>query len=632
MHPEDPNDAAGPALPPGWQPFEDDGTGPVDPWAQDAPDLPDDRLPLDHEDPTPSAVIMAAHSAAPPPVALPPAEPPTVPPDAPAPPPPDPLSAQAATVLPAAPPPDTTTVLPGPPAPPAAPPAGTAAWPPVQPQGGSGAWPVVQPQGGSGAWPVVQPQGGSGAWPVVQPQGGSGAWPLVQPPAGHPVSAMPGHPPQQVPSWPVVPPPRRRWGRLIALLAVLLVLACVAAGGLAVVAFPWLRDRVTGGDSGPAGSAPSPGPGASLPVRQAWIKERIGAALVAQQKALLGGDEPGYLAVLDPAASPQVQDGLRRQFKSLRAMQVAAWTEQPTHPLPAPDGQSWLTELRSTPCFVTPTCAPAPARANTRWRIADGRALLYEWTPVNRQPSPHPWQVAELVAVAGSRTVVATTPEHAGRLKGLLAEAEKAAKVADRFARGGSVPPRYVVYHAGDDAWGTWFSWQPGQHVSGVSVQVSDERWEVMLNHRDSRPAVVGGVLRHELAHAASLAGPHKDADDLWWLHEGLADYAGLNGRPVREYLRLPDIRRLMDNWDGDVEFELPAEGTAAWIVSGRYGISGLTARHLADRFGEAKFVEFFHRVVHDGKPVTEAAPQVFAVSWTALERDCAAYIRRTAA
>ncbi len=605
MHPEDANDAAGPALPAGWQPFEDTGTAPVDPWAHDGAGLPTEHLPLDHEDPTPSAVITAAQSA--PPTGEPPTAPITV-----APLPADPSPPDATTVLPTAPPPAA--------APP--PPQGTGTWPAAQPPQGSGAWPVVQPSQGSGAWPVVPPQG-TGSWPVAQPHG-TGAHPVV--------SGVPYYPPQQVPAWPVVPPPRRRWGRLIVLLAVLLVVACLAAGGTAVLVFPWLRDRVTGGGSGPDGSAPSPGPGASLPVRQAWIKERIGAALVAQQKALLSGDERGYLAVVDPAAEVQVRDALRRLFRSLRAMPVAAWTEQPTHPLPAPDGQAWVTELRSTPCFVTPTCAAAPARTATRWRIVDGRALLREWAPLHVRPSPHPWQVAELVAKAGSRTVVATTPEHADRLARLLAEAEKAAKVADRFARGGKVPPRYVVYHAGDGAWGTWFSWQPEQHVSGGSVQVGADRWEIVLNERDAGPGLAGGVLRHELAHAASLAGLRDDDARQWWLHEGLADYAGMDGRPVREYLRLPEIRRLVRGWDGDVENALPAKGTASWRVSALYGVSGLTARYLADRFGEAKFVDFFHRVVHDGKAVPEVAPQVFGVEWAALERDCAAYVRRTVA
>ncbi|BCJ71320.1 hypothetical protein CS0771_08640 [Catellatospora sp. IY07-71] len=627
MHPEDANDAAGPALPAGWQPFEDTGTGPVDPWAEGGAELPDRHLPLDHEDPTPSAVIMAAQSAPPPPD-----EPPTAPITvAPL---PDRTASDATTVLPpasppaAAPPPGTGTW------PAAQPPHGSGAWPVVHPQHGSGAWPVVHPQHGSGAWPVVHPQHGSGAWPVVQPQRGSGAWPVVQPHgtgAQPVVSGVPGYP-QQVPSWPVAPPPRRRWGRLIVLLAVLLVVACLVAGGTAVLVFPWLRDRVTGGGTAPDGSAPSPGFGASLPDRQAWIKDRIGAALGAQQKALLSGDEQGYLAVVDPAAEVKVRDGLRRQFRSLRAMQVAAWTEQPTHPLPAPDGQVWITELRSTPCFVTPICSSAPARAATRWRIADGRALLREWAPVQVQPSPHPWQVAELVAVAGPRTVVATTPEHEDRLARLLTEAEKAAKVADRFARPGKLPPRYVVYHAGDGAWGTWFSWKPGQHVSGGAVRVGPERWEIVLNERDSGPAMAGGVLRHELAHAASLAGLSDDDDKLWWLQEGLAEYAGLNGRRVRDYLRLTEIRRLMKQWDGDVESALPPRDAPAWQVVARYGVSGLTVRYLADRFGEAKFVDFFHRVVHDGKSVTEVSPQVFGVAWGALERDCAAYIRRTAA
>ncbi|MEV0454320.1 hypothetical protein [Catellatospora methionotrophica] len=664
MPPEDENPSAGWPPPADRRSPDETGTGAVDPWARSAPEL----LPLDDEDPTPAAVIAAAHSAAPPddeqptaplagyaqapvgpaplggleayvepptaptaPFAASPAEPPTLPPAA--------FAPQAAADLTFVPPP-----APMPPSgypPPAAPPSGypvsaapaghpASASPAGYPTSGSpGGYPVSATPGGYPASPTPggfsvsgMPGGGFAAPPVSGTPGGYPPYPASGVPGGHPVAWPPGGPPVR---------PRRRWGRLLAVVALVMVVVCLIVGGVAVVAFPWLKERFDG--TAPSG-VPSPGPNAPFAARQAWIKSRIGSALTEQRRALLAGDEQAYLAVVDSTA-PQVLDGMRTQFRSLRAMRVAGWTDEPTNPtaVAAEGGEQWTTELRGSPCFVTSTCAKAGARAQTRWRIHDDRAWLVEWTPVTAQPSPHPWQVAELVADAGERTVVATTPAYAGELPVLLAEAEKAAKVADRFARAGATPSRYVVYYAGPDEWRRWFTWNPGDTVSGVALRVSVERWELMLYEDNITPEVLSGVLRHELTHASSLAGPFKDSDTMWWLHEGLADYAGMNGRPVRDYLRLPAIKRLVESgWDGDVEFADPPPNTAGWVVSARYGISGLTMTHLADRFGEAKLVEFFHRVVHDGVTVQDGAREIFGTDWAALERECAEFVRHSVA
>ncbi|MEU8077325.1 hypothetical protein AB0B31_17960 [Catellatospora citrea] len=619
MPPEDETHSAGWPPPADRRSPDETGTGAVDPWARSAPEL----LPLDDEDPTPAAVIAAAHNAAPPDDEQPTAplagyapsqvEPPTLPLAGHAPP------AEPTFVPPPAPMPPVSAAPAGYPAPPVSGPAGYPA-PPVSGPAGYPAPPVSGPAG----------------YPAPPVSAVPGGHPVSGTPVGHPAfpaSGVPGGYPAGWPPPPSLPPlrPRRRWGRLLAILAFMLVVVCLIVGGLAVLAFPWLKNRIDG--AAPTG-APSPGPNAPFATRQAWIKDRIGTALTTQGRALLAGDEAGYLSVVDTAA-PQVLDGMRTQFRSLRAMRVAGWTEEPSNPTPvsAEGGEQWSTELRGTPCFVTPTCAKAGARSQTRWRIRDGRAWLIEWKPVAEQPSPHPWQVAELVADAGERTVVATTPEYAGELPTLLAEAEKAAKVADRFARADAVPSRYVVYYAGSGEWRHWFTWNPGDTVSGVALRVSVDRWELMLYDDNITPEVLGGVLRHELTHAASLAGPFKDGDTMWWLHEGLAEYALMDGGRVRDYLRLPAIRQLVeDGWNGDVEFANPAKGTKGWIVSARYGISALAVRHLADRFGEARLVEFFHKVVHDGVTVPVAARETLGVEWPDLERECADFIRHSVA
>ncbi|MFD0594774.1 hypothetical protein ACFQZ4_22195 [Catellatospora coxensis] len=313
------------------------------PWAQTAPDL----LPLDDEDPTPAAVIAAAHSAAPPDD-----EQPTAPLAGYAPP-PQPTAPLAGY----APPPqhaaaDATFVPPPAPMPPAGHPA---AGPPAG-HPAPGAWPASAVPGGRpvstapAGYPVSVPQSAHQPGTAGHPVSGAPGYPVSGIPGGYPPYPASGVPGGYPVAWPHVGPPprpRRRWGRVLAFAVVVLVVVCLVAGGLAVLAFPWLKERISGTE--PTG-APSPGPNAPFAARQAWIKDRIGAALTEQHRALLAGDEPGYLSVVDPAA-PQVLDGMRTQFRSLRAMRVAGWTDEPSNPTPvaADGGEQWSTELRGTP-------------------------------------------------------------------------------------------------------------------------------------------------------------------------------------------------------------------------------------------------------------------------------------------
>ncbi|MFD0594776.1 hypothetical protein ACFQZ4_22205 [Catellatospora coxensis] len=129
-----------------------------------------------------------------------------------------------------------------------------------------------------------------------------------------------------------------------------------------------------------------------------------------QREALLAGDEKGYLSVVDPTATGAL-DGLRVQFRSLRAMQVAAWSDRGYQPSPSPNDE-WSVRLNSTPCFVIAVCNESRTPSFMRWRIEDDRAVLVHWEPGDKDGAP--WQTDELVALAGARTVVATTPSSNG--------------------------------------------------------------------------------------------------------------------------------------------------------------------------------------------------------------------------
>ncbi|WP_157631418.1 hypothetical protein [Catelliglobosispora koreensis] len=440
------------------------------------------------------------------------------------------------------------------------------------------------------------------------------------------------HPPQ----WPVqVPPPqpKRRWGRWVALGAAVLVLCC-AGSVAAIVVVPSLgkKDLFTSAKAQPTKSpsiAPAKSPSAGDPqsVFQAWAHEKVREALAKQRTALLAGNESGFLAVIDPKIPGTEKNALLRTFRSLRAMKVADWRDSPGTAVDKSNGL-WAFEIFSTACFVSAECEDGPASADTIWRVEGATATLTSW---KASDEAHPWQYSELVASSGGRTVVATTKNYESRLPQLVAEAEKAAIVADRFAPAGKTPSRYVIYFAGQTEWKNWFGWDPPEWSGGVAIDVSDDRYELVLNGQLHRSAV-DDLLRHELTHASSLVGKIGGSNALWWLIEGIAEYAEMQGAPASTHPGISEVKKLVDSGDvTKIDISGPGRKTAEDVVAGQYGIAFLATRCLAERFTEEKMVEFFHTVVHDQKTLVTASTQVFQSDWGSVSADCFNYVKQAA-
>ncbi|WP_203912473.1 hypothetical protein [Rhizocola hellebori] len=404
---------------------------------------------------------------------------------------------------------------------------------------------------------------------------------------------------------------------------------CAGLVGLAVLVANVLEDKppVSARSSGTPGPARSPREGDPISVYQDWVREKVGETLARQRESLLSGDEAGYLSVLDAQAAKADRDRLAVQFKSLRAMKVADWHDKPSNPI-RKDGDLWRIELDSSPCFVTDGCADASALADTVWRVVGATATLVEWAPDDKEP--HPWQTSELVAQAGQRTIVATVKSQAGKLPSVLVQAEKAALVADRFARDGKPPSRYVIYWAPKKEWERWFDWNPPEWSGGAAIEVSTDRYELVLNADGLDPSAVDDLLRHELTHAASLPGRIAGGKELWWLTEGIAEIGEMEGSPVSAHSGIQDVAAIAKDSDG-LEVTGPSDNAANKAVSGLYAFAFLGARCISERFGEPKLVEFFHAVVHDRRVASQAAPEVLDISWPDLQRDCLAYIRQAA-
>ncbi|MEU1684655.1 hypothetical protein [Micromonospora sp. NPDC005707] len=432
----------------------------------------------------------------------------------------------------------------------------------------------------------------------------------------HPLVGGDGPPPEGVPQLPATR--GRRW-RLWA--AVGLVLVLVACGVPGVLLLGLVRDAA----GRPAAERDGRGTAA-----ERRLGERMAAQLDRQAAALLDGDRAGFLAVAEPAARP----ALIRRYAALRALRVTAWR-------PAADGVpvavdrrpgEWRLAVTVGYCFVVPGCTPGSVELGTRWRVtgdgAEPRLVAVEEsgaTPAGARP----WEVSDLAVAVGKRAVVATTPALRAKLPGLLAQAEAAAKVADLYAVAGAPPDRYLVYYAGRAEWQRWYGGGRPKWTAGYAVGVGGGHHDVVLNAQSLTPTGVDDLLRHELTHAASLPDRGYADRSSWWLVEGLAEYAGADGQPVDRYEGLAEVRKLVrGGWNGRLDALAPADDAADDRVGGAYGIGYLAVRHLVDRYGEQRVLDFFRAVVHERRSMAEAADEVFGDPWSGLHDDCVAYLR----
>jgi hypothetical protein len=374
--------------------------------------------------------------------------------------------------------------------------------------------------------------------------------------------------------------------------------------------------------SSAAGSVESPSPSVS---RTPDVGERIEAAFDAQAKALLAGDLTGYTAAIEPA-NAELREVFTHRFGSLRALQVSRWEVQAGAMAQGVDNV-WAMQVVIRYCFVTPDCVPVPMQVSTHWAVTPSEVWLRKYDNVD-DDLVRPWDVSDLRAAVGRRVILATTAKYASRLPAMLAAADKAADVADRYAKWTKPPGRYLVLLAGPDEWAKWYNGQQSNWVAGYAMHVSLDVADVVLNANRVTTAETGYVLRHELAHVATLNGARNRAGS-WWLTEGVAEYVRVVGGGTA-FDGIADVRRFVRSgrWSGDVALGRPADTASLRDVTGRYGIAYLAVRRLADRFGEEKMLLFFDSAERQGNALDVASKLAFGTEWSAVAADCAQYVR----
>ncbi len=364
--------------------------------------------------------------------------------------------------------------------------------------------------------------------------------------------------------------------------------------------------------------------------QSALLRGLITGALDRQSAALRSGDLAGFLAVVDER-NAALRGELSQRFTSLRAMQVAGWDESlVSAPTPAADG-TWSAPVRLRYCFVVAGCTPVPITVGTSWTVAEGQALLTAFgVSAADQTGPRPWEVSALQAEVGRRVVVAGTSRWASRLPSILASAERAAAVTDRYSRWDGPPGRYIVYVAGPDEWARWYGAQQASWVAAYAMPLTETYTEIVLNASKVTPADAREVLQHEFTHVVTLSGVRHSYPNSWWLIEGIAEYVQNVGRPITAYRSLGDGRRYArGGWDGSIALEEPSANASPTEANGRYAVAYLAVRRLVERFGEAKMLDFFAAVARNGTGLEAASASAFGQPWAEVSTDCTRYVRR---
>lgn len=496
--------------------------------------------------------------------------------------------------------------------------------------------PPVAPQ----AIPQQRPAADAPPQPVpthaVPGQHTPGQQPYPVPP-GQPPYPVPGQPPYAAP-WPQpVPPPRRRWRLALGIgLAVLLVFCVLPAVG--AIAFVLLtadeEPQARASSAAPSatrGPARKPVAGDGSEVYRDWMADRVTEALAARDRSLLAGDQAGYLAASGRAKATAVTV-LRRQFTSLRALKVGAWHSE-VESLSRVSGEGfdtlWQVRVAAHPCFGTAVCEESESVRGEQWQLVGGEPMLLDVSISGKDSKgPRPWEVADLRAVDGGRTLVAASPQYAKSLANLSAQAEKAAQVADRLAFD-KRPSKYVIFYASPAEWKSWYTWGPPDWAAGVAIDTGALRTEIVLNAAVVSKSFLDNILRHEFTHSSTIPGRSGDHAD-WWMVEGIAEYAEMDGSPVRLYASLGLVAKLVSSggWNGKVDVSAPRDADADDDVGAKYGIGFLAMRQLSERYGEERMLAFFMAVVHENKSEEDASKKIFGKPWSTVEGECAAYIR----
>jgi hypothetical protein len=422
-------------------------------------------------------------------------------------------------------------------------------------------------------------------------------------------------------------------GKFVAIRATLVVLGLVLIAEVGLV-------KLAIGSTAELLVPPPPPPRAAPAAPRVSIEE----TLLAQAENLIDGNEVGWLAPVDQSDAKLLQQ-YRQLYDRLRPLGpvrlVPVIEEGRNHPVDHATVVYFV-------CVQVTTCAddgpPPIANANLFLQTETIEAKItwtsfgmgptitgFTLTPESRFPRAQPAFYTPMRTMSGQRSTVFAAADLAGNLRTAVTAADRAAKVADRYAHWVR-PNRYIVYLADAKQWRTWY----GGRVDATSVlayailssRSSDivvVNWD--LAQRETLP--LEDLLRHEFGHVVTMLGrPVPGDDDV--LTEGIAEYIREDGRPLSHFDRLASVGDYLRShaWNGDPTV-LDSKIGDVNLADAAYGIGFLFWRCIASHYGSAKLFEFVGATVHNRPTSLDAAARsALGDAWTKVTAGCAPYVR----
>ncbi len=510
--------------------------------------------------------------------------------------------------------------------PPQSPTYGAAGYPPpgYAAQQGYTAQPGYTPQPGYAAQPGYAPGYAPPGYPVPSQYAPPATYPGA--PAGYPPAPPGTYPPYYPPE-----PPRRRRGLLISgIIAGIVVVALCA--GLIAYSVPTLLHSGSTPTPTAAGASPDSTAGSGV-VTDDDLFQR---ALDAQGAALLKGDQSGWLAAVDPAATSAVS-AYKRLYHNLTQLHVQLWKPSSSDFVEL-SGVKQTFSVGVNYCFGTDSCSGTRASLKVTALKRDGK-VIFEGIAAPKASlltnQPLPWEVANLTAVVGKRVIVAASSAWSFKLQSALATAEKAAEAADKYAQWGR-PTTYVVYLANSTEGKTWFDGDL-KHVDGVSYTISPTDIQIVIMMPFAAevgyagPGGLNTVIQHEMGHVVTLWAATDRPNDHDSFIEGIAEYIAYNGHTSWAKYRIADTRAYIRGHKF-TKCYLTSEITADSVLasSAAYGIGYLAMKYLAGKYGQTKMLSFWGDVERDGKSLDAASQLEFGKPWSSVNSSCVSYVRHS--
>jgi hypothetical protein len=358
-----------------------------------------------------------------------------------------------------------------------------------------------------------------------------------------------------------------------------------------------------------------------------------------QARALLAGDEDGWLAPVDPS-QPELRATYRAMFESLRSLDVVQFAYRPlllsaeTAPALSIDGKIGYC---FTECSLSGGGGIDPPDAHQRLTVRriDGRPLITDMVQYQQEDrlAPAPWEAGPLVFKRGARVTVAAPASEAGHLDKVLAIAEEGAKTADRFAAlMGNEQRRYRIYLADEAGWQDWYGGLAGAGVAYTRpLPGSGADIVLRIDEIGDDPEWLPFTVRSQLGRVVTL-GQQLGSGENDWLSNGLADWIGSWPAPAATGPWAPDVRDALHSAHPPRTIAQPplTSGTSA-DVRASLGFGQFAADCLAKQYGETALFAFAKGLLQEQTGVENASQAAFHKPFAQVDKGCLTWIRQQA-